>query len=405
MGEFVYTVSDVNRFVQRILSAEDILSGIRVRGEISNSRVYASGHRYFTLKDQEALIRCVWFRGDQRRGREARDGMRVIVRGDVGLYVRDGQYQITVRDVVPDGVGFLYERFERLKAALEAEGLFDAARKRPLPPYPRRIGVVTSAHGAAVRDIIRVATRRGAGLTLVLLPVPVQGEGAAERIAAAIDCLSQRGDIDVMIVGRGGGSIEDLWAFNEEVVARAISRSQVPVISAVGHETDFTISDFVADVRAATPSAAAEMAVPDRAEQLDRLARARRQLDAAADRQLDRWRQRLRTAVRMLSLTDPARRVSEGLQRLDMLAARMDDRMAARFRYGQRTLDGYARALESHNPSAALRRGYAVLRDEQGGVIGSASALTPGKRVHIALNDGSACALVETVETGGNGNV
>lgn len=398
MSEFVYTISDVNRYAQRILSAEDILSGIRVRGEISNFKAYASGHRYFTLKDSAALIRCVWFRGDQRRADVFRDGMRVVARGDVGLYVRDGQYQLTVRDMEADGAGRLYERFELLKARLEAEGLFDPARKRPLPPHPRRIGVVTSADGAAVRDIIRVAGRRGAGVTLVLYPVQVQGEGAAAQIAAAIDEFSRRRDIDVLIVGRGGGSIEDLWAFNEEIVARAVYRSAAPVISAVGHETDFTIADFVADVRAATPSAAAEVAVPARGEQRDRLRRFREALDAAAERRVDRAEQRFRALARMLPLAGPVMRMNENAQRLDTLSRRLDVRMGERLREAGRRAETCRRILASSDPSGALRRGYAMVLDERGAVIGGVGALEPDMRIRIRMRDGQAEARVGAVE-------
>jgi exodeoxyribonuclease VII large subunit len=362
MSEFVYTVSDVNRYAQRILSAEEILSGIRVRGEISNYKVYASGHRYFTLKDSAALIRCVWFRGDQRRADAFRDGMRVIARGDVGLYVRDGQYQLTVRDMESDGAGRLYEEFELLKARLEAEGLFDSTRKRPLPAYPRRIGVVTSAHGAAVRDIIRVAGRRGAGVTLVLYPVQVQGEGAAAQIAAAIDEFSRRRDTDALIVGRGGGSIEDLWAFNEEIVARAIFRSAVPVISAVGPETDFTIADFVAHDRAATPSAAAELAVPPR-----------RTLDNSADpgRVKRRRGRRMDRACNVsgagahAGAGDSGREGDEDAHGAGRAPeAGRPDRGAVR--EAERRAENLPAAPRVQRPSGALRRGYAMILDERG---------------------------------------
>ena len=267
----VHSVSDVNRYLKDLLAGEPLLQGISVRGEISNFKQYPSGHCYFTLKDTNSALKCVMFRSRAQYLRFLpQNGMQVVAGGSIAVYERDGVYQLYVDNLIPEGTGDLALAFEQLKEKLAAEGLFDPARKQPLPAFPKKIGVVTSSAGAVLRDIYRVSKRRWPGIQLVLYPVQVQGEGAAEQIARGIDFFAEEYAVDVIIAGRGGGSMEDLWAFNEEPVVRAIAACPVPLISAVGHETDFTLADFAADVRAATPSQAAELAVPLLPEQQNR---------------------------------------------------------------------------------------------------------------------------------------
>src|SRR5262245_30244611 len=309
-GRRVFTVSELTRAVKNTL--EGRFGGLWVEGEISNLRVHTSGHVYFTLKDDEAQVRAVLFRGRMRRVRfEPADGLHVLAFGRLEVYAVRGEYQLVCDVLEPKGLGALQLAFEQLKARLAAEGLFDAARKRPLPVLPRRVGLVTSPTGAAVRDFLRVVTRRFAGLQVLVCPVRVQGDTAAGEIAEALATLNRRGDLDVIVVARGGGSLEDLWAFNEEAVARAIAASKIPVISAVGHETDVTIADFVADLRAPTPSAAAELVVREKAQLVAHLGSLRERLQGAVGQRVRRWRERLDDLGRRRVLTDPARPLRE----------------------------------------------------------------------------------------------
>ncbi len=263
--ENVFSVTSLNKYIKNLIDRDNNLSDIAVKGEISNYKLHYSGHMYFTLKDESGIVRCVMFKTQGMRVKfDMADGMKVIVRGNISVFERDGQYQLYAHDVQPDGMGSLYLAYIQLKERLEKEGLFDQSRKRPIPFLPGTIAVVTSSTGAVIRDIINVTGRRAPGVNIRLFPVAVQGEGAAAQIAHAVDRINELNFADVIIIARGGGSLEELWAFNEETVARSIFRSRIPVISAVGHETDYTISDFTADLRAPTPSAAAEIAVPER---------------------------------------------------------------------------------------------------------------------------------------------
>ena len=297
----VYTVSQVNNYVKSLMDGDGLLTGLLVRGEISNYKCYASGHHYFSLKDEQGSLRCVMFRGEAARLRfRPANGMQVVAFGRVSVYPRDGAYQLYCNELIPDGRGSLDEAFERLRRRLEGEGLFDEDNKQPMPEYPKKIALVTSPSGAAVRDMLRILGARWPLSEVLVVPVRVQGQEAAGEIAAAIHRLNNRADIDLIITGRGGGSKEDLWAFNEEVVARAIYISNIPVISAVGHEPDVTIADYVADLRAATPSNAAELAVPDQADERARLAqlsgRLARSVQArlgGARRELDRLKNKI----------------------------------------------------------------------------------------------------------------
>ena len=386
MPDMILDVSTLNDYVRRSMESDPILRSLRIRGEISNFRPNSSGHWYFTLKDERSRISCVMFRSSaMRMSFRPQEGMAVILSGRVSLYEATGAYQFYAESMRPEGVGSLYRQFEALKAKLAAEGLFDQGRKRPIPYRPRKIAVVTSRTGAVLHDICRVAGARDPGVPLVLLPVQVQGEGAAEEIAAAIRRAGLLPGVDVIITGRGGGSIEDLWAFNEEIVARAIAASPIPVISAVGHETDVTIADFAADRRAATPSNAAEIAVPDRAEIIAGLEEMRRHLSQAMRENLQSRSLRLMRARARLMAVRPEQQLSDLRQRIIRLRTRLglaaQERIAAltpRHAMAQvrleAALDGQLRQrlsavahlrarLTALNPSAVLERGYALVMD------------------------------------------
>lgn len=404
-------VSDLNEYVRRTLSSDPMLRQLRLRGEISNFKRHTSGHWYFTLKDERCRIACVMFRQHTlHMSLRPSDGMRVIVSGSVSLYAEGGAYQFYAEAMRPDGMGSLYQQFEALKARLEAEGLFAPSRKRPLPLRPRRIAIVTSPTGAVLHDIRRVSAARDPGVPLVLLPVKVQGLGAAEEIAAAVCKAGSLAGVEVIIVGRGGGSMEDLWAFNEECVARAIAASPVPVISAVGHETDFTIADFAADARAATPSNAAELAVPDRRETLEALRLLRRQLTHQAEQSIQRAYLRLMAAEKRLMAQRPEQRLTTLRQqirlcrlrlnraalgrtgklapRLTLLRMRLNHAADEALRRGQEQARRQAARLAAVNPERVLERGYALVLSG-GSVVTSAQAARNEEQMSLVFRDGS----------------
>ncbi|MDD6051373.1 MAG: exodeoxyribonuclease VII large subunit [Clostridiales bacterium] len=411
MPEWILEVSDLNEYVRAMLNADPALRSVRLRGEISNFKRHSSGHWYFTLKDERCRISAVMFRQNtMRMSLRPMDGMRVIVSGQVSLYPESGTYQVYCENMRPDGVGTLYQQFEALKQKLQLEGLFDAARKRPLPWRPRRIAVVTSQTGAVLHDIRRVSAARDSGVALVLLPVAVQGQGAAEEIAAAIRHAGKLPEVDVIITGRGGGSIEDLWAFNEEVVARAIAESPIPVISAVGHETDTTIADFAADARASTPSNAAEMAVPDRREIIDGLHGVQRHLSDAMSALLQQRRYELLTLQRRMEAVRPEQHITALLARAEALRLRLDNAVDAKLptqahrlhlalmrldaamdkglRARQEQLTRARARLTALNPTAVLERGYAlVLHGDT--VISSAARAGEINQMTLRFRDGS----------------
>lgn len=397
MQDWVLEVSDLNEYVRRTLADDPMLRSLRLRGEISNFKRHTSGHWYFTLKDERCRINCVMFRQNaMRMSLRPTDGMRVILSGNVSLYAEGGAYQFYAEAMRPDGVGTLYQQFEALKVKLAAEGLFDRERKRPLPVRPKKIAVVTSRTGAVLQDIRRVAGRRDPGVPLVLLPVLVQGEGAAAEIAAAIRKAGTLPGVEVIITGRGGGSMEDLWAFNEEIVARAIAESPIPVISAVGHETDVTIADFAADVRASTPSNAAELAVPDSAELVDGLRMMRRHLDQQMTAVLRQKQMRLMDCQRRMEgvrpdhrLTQFMARVSEARARLDrlmdqhlgqyapkmaMAGIRLDQAMDRLMAIKREQLAARQTQLTAMNPMKVLDRGYALVTAGSRVITDAASA-------------------------------
>ncbi|MCM3698288.1 exodeoxyribonuclease VII large subunit [Paenibacillus macerans] len=356
MEQRILTIKELNRYIKMKLDSDRLLSEVWIRGEISNFTHHSSGHMYFTLKDESSRIKCIMFASyNQRLPFRPKEGAKVIARGNVTVYERDGQYQFYATHMQPDGIGSLYLAFEQLKQKLEAEGLFAPERKRPLPRFPRTIGVVTSPTGAAVRDILTTLQRRYPQAAVILYPVLVQGKGAAPSIVKAIRVLNAMGEADVLIVGRGGGSLEELWAFNEEQVARAIYESAVPVISAVGHETDFTIADFTADLRAATPTAAAELAVPHTAE-LRALLRQREQvLQQGLQHRLQQARDRLRRLQRSPALQQPRRSLLQHAERLDRLSMRLASRMETHLTLSGASHDRLHQRLLRYHPQEALR--------------------------------------------------
>ncbi len=387
----LYTVSKLNALVRELLEVN--FPEIWVEGEISNLKRHSSGHLYFTLKDESSEISAVMFNQlSSYLEFQPEDGLNVLALGTVTVYGPRGRYQLEVRQMKLAGLGRLQLAFEKLKERLKAEGLFDELRKRPIPTFPERIGIVTSTEGAAIRDMISIITRRNPLVELLIFPVRVQGEGAAEEIAHGIELANryhrQRERIDVLIVGRGGGSLEDLWAFNEELVARAIFHSQIPVVSAVGHEIDFTIADFVADLRAPTPSAAAELVVPHRDELLQRLQKLLKSLWEAQRAQLKDLSLHFKILVSSYSFRRPVRRLSEHQQTLDHLSELLFRTFQMHWRSGRGKLDGLLFRLEAVNPLAVLRRGYAVVEDEQGRVIKSASEVEVHERLNVHLHRG-----------------
>lgn len=394
----VYSVSQVNGYLKELVDGDPLLRGLLVRGEVSNYKCYPSGHHYFSLKDEQGSIRCVMFRGDAARLRfKPVNGLSVIAYGRVSVYPRDGQYQLYCTQLMEDGRGALDRAFEELKKKLEAQGLFDPAKKQPLPAYPRRIALVTSPAGAAVRDMIRILRQRWPLTEVLVVPVRVQGEGAAEEIAAAIHQVNNRDDIDLIITGRGGGSREDLWAFNEEPVAWAIALSDIPVISAVGHEPDVTISDYVADLRASTPSNAAELAVPDQQQERQRLEGLTLRLRQAMEVQLDRDRKELRRLEQSRVLRNPVAVVDDQRMRLDGVQRRLAMALERTLRRGRVELAGLAGRVDAMSPLKVLSRGYAIAKAE-GRAVTTVEQVQPGQAMDVLVADGVYHCRVEEKE-------
>lgn len=394
----VYSVSQVNGYLKELVDGDPLLRGLLVRGEVSNYKCYPSGHHYFSLKDEQGSIRCVMFRGDAARLRfKPVNGLSVIAYGRVSVYPRDGQYQLYCTQLMEDGRGALDRAFEELKKKLEAQGLFDPDKKQPLPAYPRRIALVTSPAGAAVRDMIRILRQRWPLTEVLVVPVRVQGEGAAEEIAAAIHQVNNRDDIDLIITGRGGGSREDLWAFNEEPVAWAIALSNIPVISAVGHEPDVTISDYVADLRASTPSNAAELAVPDQLQERQRLEGLTLRLRQAMEVQLDRDRKELRRLEQSRVLRNPVALVDDQRMRLDGVQRRLAMALERTLRRGRVELAGLAGRVDAMSPLKVLSRGYAIAKHEDRAVT-TVEQVQPGQAMDVLVADGVYHCRVEEKE-------
>ena len=399
MAQHLLSVSELNEYMRMLLDSDPLLGSVFVRGEISNfTNHYKTGHFYFSLKDEGALVRAVMFRGNAQKLRFLpENGMKVILHGRVSVFPRDGQYQIYVDDMQPDGVGALYLAFEQLRQKLEAEGLFDPARKRPIPRFPRKIGVITAPTGAAVRDIMHILGRRWPLSEVILYPALVQGAGAPETLIAGLDCFNQKMPVDVIILGRGGGSAEDLFAFNHEGLARAIFSSQIPVISAVGHETDFTISDFVADLRAPTPSAAAELAVPDQGEIRDVLYGTARAMDERMNTILTRLRADLAGLAGAPLLRSPQSYLDERRMSVAYLENRAQSAFSQKTTEAKSAFAALCAKMEALSPLRVLSRGYTAVFDGEGRPITAGKNLNDGDRVSIRFSDSTVDATVNGV--------
>lgn len=403
-------VSQVTRYLKAVLESDSLLQDIWVQGEISNYSHSSAGHQYFSLKDESAQLRCVLWRSANaiRTSRASvfapwfaqqpvmlRNGMAVLARGHITIYESRGEYQLVVEEIEEAGVGLLHLRFEQLKQRLAEEGLFEEARKRPLPRWPAVVGLVTSPQAAALRDMLRVLRTRCPLVRVILAPTLVQGEGAASQIAKAIDLLNAQGEADVIIVARGGGSVEELWAFNEEEVARAIHRSRLPVISGVGHETDFTIADFVADYRASTPTAAATAAVPDAAEWRRSVSEARGALVGSMDGHLEQQRESLAGLRRDLLRASPQARLTYARQQVDEYARSLDERLGHTLEMRRERLRGAALHLNSLSPLLTIARGYAIVRRASDGIaITSVHQVEASDEVDIQMRDGQLRSVV-----------
>ena len=393
------SVTALNQYIKGLFERERLLSRVLVRSEISNYKVYPSGHHYFSLKDAESSIRCVMFRREAMSLRfRPENGMKVVVSGRVSVFPRDGAYQLYCATMVPDGVGELAFAFEQLKNRLHQEGLFDPAHKKPIPAHPQTIALVTSPAGAAVRDMIRILGARYPMAKVLVIPVRVQGEEAPEEIANGLDLVNALEMADLIITGRGGGSMEDLWAFNDERVARAIFRSRIPVISAVGHEPDVTIADFVADLRASTPSNAAELAVPDQADLRDRLAHFQARMDRAVDRRLQVRRDALRRLGSSPFLQSPQRAIQEKRLLLDYQQQRLLHAMDRQIGEHRQQMGRLAASLDALSPFKVLSRGYSITQKDDGTVVSELSQVEKGDTLRVRVSDGTITCTAEGKE-------
>lgn len=388
----IATVSQINGYIKKILDHNIILNNVWIKGEISNFKRHSSGHLYITLKDEGGVLKAVMFKNAASYLNFApADGMKVMARGRVGVYEAAGAYQLYIEEMTQDGIGDLYIAYEKLKKQLEEEGLFDSSYKKQIPKYPKTVGVVTASTGAAVRDIINVITRRYPVAKILLYPALVQGDGAKESIVKAIEYFNAHNAADVLIVGRGGGSIEDLWAFNEEIVARAIFKSQIPVISAVGHETDFTIADFVSDLRAPTPSAAAEVSVPNILELKSGLSMISTRLLRAVTKKIESGN----LILKRFSMRTPLDRIYDLNLRLDNLLKRAENGFRLKFTDSKKTLVAFAGKLDALSPLQTLSRGYAIATANDGSVIRGVNDLENAHEFKLHLKDGDRACVVK----------
>ena len=388
------SVTDLNKYLKEKIDGDEYLNNVLVKGEISNYKHHYTGHLYFTLKDENSLIKCIMFKGYAANLKfEPRDGMKVTILGSVSVFERDGVYQIYCKAMQEDGLGSLYKAYEELKARLSKEGLFDQNHKKKIPLMPKCIGVLTSNTGAVIRDIINVSTRRNPNVYIKLLPVPVQGEGAAEKIVDAINLMNEKKLADVIILARGGGSLEDLWPFNEEIVARAIYNSELPVISAVGHETDFTIADFVADLRAPTPSAAAELAVPNIADISLKLEQYRNRYKLALKKKVEFMRLRYEKCMNSRVFKDPLQKINEKYIMIDMKVKRMQNSIVNLYNSKKTHLIKNVAKIDALSPLKTLTRGYSIVQ-LNGKVVKSVGQIKKDDQINIRLTDGTAKAKI-----------
>ena len=393
-SDMAVTVSDLNRYIKDKIANDENLSQVLVKGEISNFKNHYTGHMYFTLKDENSLIKCVCFKTyAEKLTFMPKDGMKVIVLGSVSVYERDGIYQIYVKIMEEDGLGDLYTKYKELKEKLEKEGLFDETHKQKIPLMPKVIGVLTSQTGSVIRDIINVSTRRNPNVYIRLLSVPVQGEGAAEKIADGIEFMNENNLADVLILARGGGSLEDLWPFNEEIVARAIYDSKIPIISAVGHETDFSISDFVADLRAPTPSAAAELAVPDVYEVKRKIESYQDRLRMALIKKVEVMRLRYDKCIASSALREPLRKVNDNYLLIDNFLKRLEASIKIKQEKEKNKYVELVSKLDALSPLKTLSRGYSIT-EKDGKIVKSKEELKKGDKIDLRFTDGKKQAVI-----------
>lgn len=393
----IYSVSEITAYIKSLIASDGILRSLMLRGEISNFKRYPSGHCYFTLKDANSQLKCVMFKSRAKYMRFApANGLKAVVTGSIGVYERDGVYQLYVDTLTPEGKGELALAFEQIKNRLAAEGLFASDLKKPLPRYPKKIGIVTSLAGAVLRDIYHVSKRRWPQIQLILYPVQVQGSEAAGQIAGGIKFFNEKYPVDVLIVGRGGGSMEDLWSFNEEVVVRSIYLSKIPIISAVGHETDFTLADFAADVRAATPSQAAELAVPDRLELLRYIKNLQARIAGNAKNAMQQKREQLQNLLTKRTFKEPKSMLSARQEKLLQIKNKFNSGYEKQIIAKAHQLDLALERLELLNPARVLRRGYVAI-SQNGKMIASSKNLAIGTEIELTFNDGKAIAKVEKI--------
>lgn len=388
-------VSELNGYIKNIIDGDEMLANVYIKGEISNFKRHYSGHLYFTLKDETSLIKCVMFKSyTNYLNFEPKDGMSVVILGSVSVFERDGVYQVYAKGMEPEGVGALYKAYEKLKAKLSEEGLFDEAHKKPIPILPRAIGVVTSKTGAVIRDIINVTTRRLPNVNIILYPAAVQGEGAAQTIVNGIKYFNKAKNVDTIIIGRGGGSLEDLWPFNEEITARAIYESEIPIISAVGHETDFTIADFVADLRAPTPSAAGELAVPDVLEVRWKLENINKRLANSLRKKVENRRIKYDNLKNSRALKNPYDALRQKMIVCDNLYKNIENNFSLKVKDRHIKLVGLIGRLENLSPLKTMLRGYSIVENLDGKVIKSVNDLSKDDEISIRLNDGKRKAKI-----------
>ncbi|CDA58858.1 exodeoxyribonuclease 7 large subunit [Clostridium sp. CAG:245] len=390
------TVTDLNKYIKNKIDGDEMLNNVLVKGEISNFKNHYTGHMYFTLKDESSLIKCVMFKSyTTHLSFMPKDGMKVMVLGSVAVFERDGVYQIYAKAMKEDGLGSLYTAYEELKKKLEQEGLFEEAHKKKIPFMPKTIGVLTSNTGAVIRDIINVSTRRNPGVHIRLYPVPVQGPGAAEKIAEGIKFMNENKLADVLIIGRGGGSLEDLWPFNEEIVARAIYDSELPIISAVGHETDFTIADFVADLRAPTPSAAAELAVANIDDVRETLKLYNNRYKVALKKKIELMRLSYEKCMARPAYKNPTQKINEQYMVIDMKVKALQNNMMLKLKEAKTSFVKETAKLDSLSPLKTLTRGYSIVTEQDGKIIKSVNDLNSGEKVNLRLSDGQKTATID----------
>ena len=393
----IYSVEQINNYIKQMFNTDFVLSQVNVQGEVSNCKYHSSGHIYFTIKDNGSVLNAIMFAGNRTGLKfQMKDGMQVVVSGNISVYERDGKYQMYAKRIEQTGMGDLYQRFLELKKELEEMGMFDALYKKPIPKYAAKIGIVTASTGAAIQDIINISTRRNPYVQLVLYPAIVQGEFAVDSICRGINKLEEYG-VDTIIVGRGGGSIEDLWAFNDVKVANAIFECSIPVISAVGHETDFTIADFVADMRAPTPSAAAELAVCNIFEILESFADCQSKLNTAMRNRIDFSRMTIQQYQKVITNLSPINMINTRRQYLEQLSMQLNHNMENLLTQRRNYLKTICASLDSLSPLARLCSGYSYVRDIKGKTLNSVENINAGDRLRISVTDGDIWTKVETV--------